>query len=135
LASILSPEVQLGTLVKRFTSPDELHSPNTAKVLLNKEGEAIYFSRAAIPFLRGKEPQEWLKHHTYYKHIGIYADRHDVVAEVTKLPPSSLEVAESLEQLRWLENGYAIKVTETDIETIGVDTPEDLTKAIAALNK
>lgn len=91
--------------------------------------EALYFSRSIIPFTRGKDKLEWLNGHTYYKHIGLYAYRADVLKEITALPQSSLELAESLEQLRWLENGYKIKVGISEIETIGIDTPEDLQRA------
>ena len=90
---------------------------------------ALYFSRSVIPYLRGVEQSEWLKHHTYYKHIGLYAYRRAVLDEITALPQSTLELAESLEQLRWLENGYTIKVGLTDVETIGIDTPDDLKRA------
>jgi len=96
LAGILNSQVQLGTLVKKFQDTAQLHSPNTAKVILNNHRQAVYFSRAPIPYLRNHPPEQWLQHHTYYKHIGIYAYRADVLAAVTKLPPSPLEVAESL---------------------------------------
>ena len=129
LASILNQQVQLGTLVKKFTDHNQLLSANTAKVILNSKQQAIYFSRAPIPYLRNHPQDQWLQHHTYYKHIGIYAYRTDVLAAVTKLPPSALEEAEALEQLRWIENGYTIHVGLTDIETIGIDTPEDLEAA------
>ena len=95
----------------------------------------MYFSCSVIPYVRGKVFTEWLPNHTYYKHIGMYAYRADVLAEITRLPQSPLELAESLEQLRWLENGYKIKVGITDIETIGIDTPEDLDRAVEALRK
>ena len=91
--------------------------------------EALYFSRSIIPFFRGKEKNEWLKGHTYYKHIGLYAYRSDVLRQITALPQGTLEKVESLEQLRWLENGYRIKVGISDVETIGIDTPEDLQRA------
>ena len=94
---------------------------------------ALYFSRSVIPFQRNAEKEGWLKGHTYYKHIGLYAYRTDVLKEITALPQSSLELAESLEQLRWLENGYKIKVGITEQETIGIDTPEDMEKALAFL--
>ena len=90
---------------------------------------ALYFSRSVIPYLRGVERSEWLKRHTFYKHIGIYGFRTEVLKAVTSLPQSTLEVAESLEQLRWLENGYKIGVGISDVETIGIDTPEDLARA------
>lgn len=123
---------QLATLVKPFTEKDgteALFNPNSPKVLLNKNSEAIYFSRNVIPYLRGKNPDEWIRLHTYYKHIGLYAYRSDVLREITKLPQSTLELAESLEQLRWIENGYRIKVGITNVETIGIDTPDDLKAA------
>ena len=89
----------------------------------------MYFSRSVIPYLRGVEKSEWLQNHTYYKHIGLYAYRTEILKEITSLPQSSLELAESLEQLRWLENGYTIKVGVSEVETIGIDTPQDLTRA------
>jgi len=121
-----SSEVQLATLVKRVKDVQELHNPNTPKVIVTKLNEAAYFSRSAIPHIRSEEPQNWLEFYPYFKHIGIYGYRADVLNEITKLPISSLEKAEALEQLRWIENGYRIKVAETDLETFAVDTPEDL---------
>jgi 3-deoxy-manno-octulosonate cytidylyltransferase (CMP-KDO synthetase) len=99
-------------------------------VILNVHQEAIYFSRSVVPYIRGKQHTEWLKSFVYYKHIGIYAYRSTVLGEITQLPQSALELAESLEQLRWIENGYLIKAGITDEETIGIDTPEDLEKAV-----
>ena len=90
---------------------------------------ALYFSRSVIPYLRGVPQEDWLSRHTFYKHIGLYAYRSDTLLEITRLPQSSLELAESLEQLRWLQNGYVIKVGVSDVETIGIDTPEDLARA------
>jgi 3-deoxy-manno-octulosonate cytidylyltransferase (CMP-KDO synthetase) len=122
----------IATLVKPFASTDgweTLSNPNSPKVIMNDNMEAVYFSRSVIPYLRGVSTDEWLKNHTYFKHIGLYAYRSSVLAEITRLPQSPLELAESLEQLRWLENGYKIKVGITNIETIGIDTPEDLQKA------
>jgi 3-deoxy-manno-octulosonate cytidylyltransferase (CMP-KDO synthetase) len=103
--------------------------------VLDKQSRAIYFSRSVIPYLRGVEREEWLKKHTYYKHIGMYAFRADVLRQVTSLEQSPLELAESLEQLRWLENGYKIGVGISDVETVGIDTPEDLQKAEEFLKK
>lgn len=123
-----SADVQIATLVKKITTDEELFNVNIPKVLLNKNKEAILFSRQTIPHIRGKEMQEWLKNYTFYKHIGIYAYRTKVLAEITALKQSPLELAESLEQLRWLENGYKIKVEITDFESVAVDTPEDLKK-------
>ncbi len=128
---------RIATLVKPFRMDDDfektLSNPNSPKVVVNKLGEAMYFSRSVIPYMRGKDCSEWLRNHTYYKHIGLYAYRADTLKEITSLPRSPLEIAESLEQLRWIENGYKIKVGITQRETIGIDTPEDLTKALEAL--
>lgn len=130
--------VDIATLVKPFT-PDSgfaaLENANSPKVVVNSHMEALYFSRSIIPYMRGKKHDEWLAGHTYYKHIGLYAYRSAVLAEITSLPQSSLEKAESLEQLRWLENGYKIKVGTTDVETIGIDTPDDLARAEEYLSK
>ncbi len=120
--------VDIATLVKKINSQEELFNVNTPKVVLNKNNEAIYFSRQTIPHIRGKETSEWLKVHTFYKHIGIYAYRTSILKELTSLSPSLLENAEALEQLRWIENGYKIKVKTTDFESIAIDTPEDLKK-------
>lgn len=132
------PYTQIVTLAKAFRSDDDfetaLFNPNSPKVVLNKHNEALYFSRSVIPYIRGKKHTEWLPNHTYYKHIGLYAYRADTLGEITRLPQSPLELAESLEQLRWLENGYKIKVGITDMETIGIDTPEDLAKALELLD-
>lgn len=126
------PATQIATLVKPFT-PDSgleaLENPNSPKVVLDKNRNALYFSRSVIPYLRGVEKNEWLSRHTYYKHIGLYAYRTEVLKEITALPQSPLELAESLEQLRWLENGYVIKAGITEVETIGIDTPQDLQRA------
>ncbi|MGN0092698.1 MAG: 3-deoxy-manno-octulosonate cytidylyltransferase [Alistipes sp.] len=122
----------IATLVKPFSAEDglaALENPNSPKVVLDKEGRAIYFSRSVIPYLRGVDKSEWLSRHTFYKHIGIYAFRTDILRQVTSLPQSTLEKAESLEQLRWIENGYRIGVGISDIETIGIDTPDDLARA------
>jgi 3-deoxy-manno-octulosonate cytidylyltransferase (CMP-KDO synthetase) len=98
------------------------------KVVRSKDNQAIYFSRAVIPYLRNREATTWAENYQYLKHIGIYAYRTEVLKEITKLEPSSLELAESLEQLRWLENGYFISVELTEFDSISVDTPEDLEK-------
>jgi len=129
LAAILSPDVELATLIKKIEDEETLFNANTPKVLINTKGEAIYFSRQTIPYLRQfPDKKDWLQHHTFYKHIGMYAYRPDILAKITTLQPSSLELAESLEQLRWLENGYAIQTAVTTIETVGIDTPEDLAR-------
>jgi len=125
-----SRDTQLATLVKKIGSEQELFNPNSPKVIINKNSEAIYFSRLPLPYIRGQEQENWLQHFTFFKHIGIYGYRVDILHQVTKLPVSSLEKAESLEQLRWIENGYKIKVAETDLETYAIDTPEDLVNLV-----
>lgn len=125
-------ETQIATLVKPFTAADgwaALGNANSPKVVLNNRMQALYFSRSVIPYQRNADKEEWLEGHTYYKHIGLYAYRSEVLEEITALPQSPLEKAESLEQLRWLQNGYTIKVGITDMETIGIDTPADLEAA------
>lgn len=126
---------QIATLGKRFGNDiDAIKNPNSPKIVVDNNGFAMYFSRSVIPFVRGKDEETWGTEYPFLKHIGLYAYRRNVLREVTSLPQSSLEIAESLEQLRWLQNGYKIKVGETDIETIGIDTPEDLAKAESKLN-
>ena len=124
---------QIATLIKKVQTVDELLNVNSPKVVINKLSEAVYFSRSPLPHIRGQEQQNWLNYFTYFKHIGIYGYRADVLQQITKLPVSSLEKAESLEQLRWIENGYRIKVAETELETFAVDTPGDLEKLIGHL--
>ena len=129
------PSTQIGTLGKPFESIEAVENPNSPKIVTDIKGFALYFSRSVIPYIRGKEHQEWLGAYPFMKHLGVYAYRKEVLAEVTKLPQSSLEKAESLEQLRWLQNGYRIRVGLTDVETVGIDTPEDLQRAEAFLNQ
>ncbi|MBQ8712063.1 MAG: 3-deoxy-manno-octulosonate cytidylyltransferase [Prevotella sp.] len=123
------PQVQIGTLGKPFETMEAVDNPNSPKIVTDLQGYALYFSRSVIPYVRGKEHAEWLGNFPYLKHLGIYAYRREVLDEITKLPQSPLEKAESLEQLRWLQNGYRIKVGLTQVETIGIDTPEDLQRA------
>ena len=122
-------QTQIGTLGKRFATMKEVLNPNSPKIVRDKNGFALYFSRSVIPFVRGKEQDEWFDNYPFLKHLGIYAYRRHILREVTQLPQSPLEKAESLEQLRWLENGYRIRVGTTDIETVGIDTPDDLKRA------
>lgn len=133
------PATEIATLVKPFDPNGDFEStlfnPNSPKVVFNKRMEALYFSRSIIPYIRGEQYTEWLKTHTFYKHIGLYAYRAETLREITALPQSELEKAESLEQLRWLENGYRIKVGITHQETIGIDTPEDMARAIEFMEK
>ena len=122
----------IATLVKPFTPEDgieALENPNSPKVVISRDMKAIYFSRSVIPYIREVERSEWLTKHTFYKHIGMYAFRAKTLGEVTALAQSSLELGEKLEQLRWLESGYRIGVGITNIETIGIDTPDDLRRA------
>lgn len=126
------PSTQIATLVKPFTIQDgleALENPNSPKVVVDAKMHALYFSRSVIPYLRGIDKQEWLQCHTFYKHIGLYGYRSSVLREITSLSQGKLEKMESLEQLRWLENGYTIKVGITQEETIGIDTPADLERA------
>lgn len=123
------PTTQIATLGKPFTTMDAVDNPNSPKIVTDVRGFALYFSRSVIPFVRGEEHATWLDHFPYLKHLGIYAYRRDVLREVTQLPQSPLEKAESLEQLRWLQNGYRIRVGLTDVETVGIDTPADLERA------
>jgi len=129
------PSTQIGTLGKPFETIEAVRNPNSPKIVVDHRGFALYFSRSVIPFVRGVEADDWLPHYPFLKHLGVYAYRRDVLAEVTRLPQSPLEKAESLEQLRWLENGYRIRVGLTHVETVGIDTPEDLMRAEAFLSK
>lgn len=134
LINALNKDVQLASLAKKIDEPEKLGDPNAVKVIIDKNSEAIYFSRNPIPYNRDeKELNNWLKKHDYFKHIGVYAYRTDILKEVTRLERSPLEIAESLEQLRWLENGYRIKMAITDKESPNVDSPEDLKKILSQL--
>ncbi|RYF95432.1 MAG: 3-deoxy-manno-octulosonate cytidylyltransferase [Chitinophagaceae bacterium] len=123
---LLKSGTQIATLIKKIQDPSQLFDPNTPKVVIRTNGEALYFSRTPIPYQRNYLAEEWLAHHTYYRHIGIYGYATNVLAELTKLPVSLLETTEQLEQLRWLEHGYRIQTAITELETVAVDTPEDL---------
>jgi len=121
-------KVELATLIKPIQSQESIYNPNSPKVVIDVNGRAMYFSRSPIPFIRNGEPGVWAEKHQFYKHIGIYGYRTEALKAITKLPPSSLEIAESLEQLRWIENGFYIQTKVTDLETVAIDTPEDLLK-------
>ena len=123
------PTTPIATLGTPFESMEAVQNPNSPKIVVDNMGFAMYFSRSVIPYVRGKEMSSWLTHYPFLKHLGIYAYRKDVLRQVTQLPQSSLEIAESLEQLRWLQNGFKIKVGTTDVETVGIDTPQDLERA------
>lgn len=122
--------VQISTLVRKIDEPRELQQASIVKVVRKTNGEALYFSRSPIPFIREDSGKPWTQKFEYMKHIGIYAYTVPVLKELVKLPPSSLEIAESLEQLRWLENGYSIHVEVTEKESVAIDTPEDLQKIL-----
>jgi 3-deoxy-manno-octulosonate cytidylyltransferase (CMP-KDO synthetase) len=129
------PQTQIATLVKPVRDTQELFDPNKPKVVLNNKEEAILFSRSVIPYVRGIDSKDWLHHHNFYIHIGLYAFRKEVLYALTKLEPSPLETAESLEQLRWIENGFRIKAVFTNQESYGIDTPEDLSNALEMLKR
>lgn len=125
-------DTDIATLARRFEPAqgfEALFDPNLVKVVIGEDGRALYFSRSIIPYVRNEKWEQWLAATTYHTHVGIYAYRADVLDRVAQLPQSTLELAESLEQLRWLENGYTIRVATTDSPTIGIDTPEDLAAA------
>ncbi len=126
------PQTEIATLVKPFgtdAAVESIENPNSPKVVVDANGYALYFSRSVIPYLRGIDKAQWPQHHNYLKHIGLYAYRADVLKRITSMPMGELETCESLEQLRWLQAGFRIKVGTTDVETIGIDTPEDLQRA------
>jgi 3-deoxy-manno-octulosonate cytidylyltransferase (CMP-KDO synthetase) len=127
------PETELATLVKEIKHKEELFNINTPKVILNIKGEAIYFSRQVIPNLKNIDPDDYLNHHTFYKHIGIYGYKTSTLKLIAQLPLSTLEKAEMLEQLRWIENGFKIKVAITNHESLAIDTPEDVNKILEIL--
>jgi 3-deoxy-manno-octulosonate cytidylyltransferase (CMP-KDO synthetase) len=124
-----NPAIHIATVVKALDQPADLFNPNCVKAVTSRTGRAIYFSRSPIPCIRGYEQQEWLRRHTFYRHLGLYAYRADALATLTRLSRSSLELAESLEQNRWLENDFTIQVIQTDREAIAIDTPDDLLRA------
>ncbi|MFT4033543.1 MAG: 3-deoxy-manno-octulosonate cytidylyltransferase [Siphonobacter sp.] len=133
LASVLTGEVELATQMIRVHSAELLHSLGEAKIVLDTAGNVLLFSRQAIPYLKNIPPDQWHLHHPYYRHIGMYAYRVDVLEKITQLAPSPLEKAESLEQLRWLEAGYRIKMVETTYDSPCIDTPEDLKRVLGSL--
>lgn len=130
LASVINRKTEIATLIKNIDHLEDLQNPNVIKALKADSGLALYFSRSPIPHMRNIPTEDWMKSHQHYKHIGIYAYRVDILAKLVTLSPTPLELAESLEQLRWIENGYRIRTAITPIETIGIDTPEDVEKAL-----
>lgn len=134
LCNSLNETTELATLIQKIATLEQLNSPGEAKVVINHSHEAIYFSRSPIPFVQKAEQKDWLSKTTFYRHVGLYAYRSDILEKITLLSPSLLEKAESLEQLRWIENGFKIKTVETEMEeSICIDTPEDLRKALEIL--
>lgn len=133
LTGLLDGNTEIATLVKVIDNEDQLFNPNVVKAVVSTKNEALYFSRSTIPHLRNIPEKDWLQSHSFYKHIGMYAYRADILKQLTSLPVSTLEKVESLEQLRWLENGFKIKVAQTETETIGIDSPDDLKKAMVYL--
>ena len=134
LCSSITEKTELVTLIQKIATLEQLNSPGEAKVVVNHLNEAIYFSRAPIPFVQKADQKNWLNKTTFYRHVGLYAYRSDILEKITRLSPSLLEKAESLEQLRWIENGFKIKTVETEMgESICIDTPEDLKKALLIL--
>jgi 3-deoxy-manno-octulosonate cytidylyltransferase (CMP-KDO synthetase) len=129
LTLVENPQTEIGTLARRIKNLAELISQNTAKIVMNDQNEALYFSRSPVPFMRGVLMEDWLMNAAYWKHIGLYAFRPDTLKKIVKLKPGKLEMIESLEQLRWLENGYKILVNEVNQNISGVDTPADLEAA------
>ncbi|MBL4559572.1 MAG: 3-deoxy-manno-octulosonate cytidylyltransferase [Bacteroidales bacterium] len=121
-----NPSTEIATLIKAITNSKEIFDPNKVKVVTAKDKRALYFSRSPIPYVRSKDQEKWLTQNSFYKHIGMYAYRFDALMKITELEQSDLELSESLEQLRWLENGYWIQTEITEHESIGIDTPEDL---------
>jgi len=121
--------VELATLVRKVESGEDIFNPNQPKVILDSKGDAIYFSRAAIPYIRDSEKNDWSKIHVFYKHIGLYAYMSETLKKITLLSRSPLEISESLEQNRWIENGYRIRTAVTTWESISIDTPDDVEKA------
>lgn len=128
VAKLLSDGAEIATLVKRLDSFKDFLSPNIVKVVLNHKKEALYFSRSPIPFIRDEHTHDYFAQHVFYKHIGIYGYKSEILKQLVQLPVTLLEESEKLEQLRWLEHGYAIKTTETIHESIAIDVPSDLMK-------
>lgn len=136
LCKSLDSSTELATLIQKIITLEQLLSPGEAKVVLNHKKEAMFFSRSPIPFVQKIDQKDWLDHAQFYRHVGLYTYRSDILKKITQLPVSPLEKAESLEQLRWIENGFKIKTVETDAEEgLCIDTPEDLEKAIVLMRK
>jgi 3-deoxy-manno-octulosonate cytidylyltransferase (CMP-KDO synthetase) len=133
LAAVCDGKAELVTQMIKVNSEESLFDPGEVKIVLNQKQEAIYFSRMVIPFLKGVDQSQWHLNHAYYRHVGMYAYRTDILEAITRLSPSPLELAESLEQLRWLEHGYKIRLVQTEYESHCIDTPQDLEKVLKTL--
>lgn len=133
LKSCFSSDADIATLIKRIETSEELFNPNRPKVVTDNRKNALYFSRSTVPYIRGSENEDWLSKQTFWAHIGMYAYKTDILQKISKLEQGELEMAESLEQLRWLENGFKIKTAVTEHQSMGIDTPEDLTEALQLL--
>jgi len=134
LKSCFETDADIATLIKKIETTEELFNPNRPKVVTDNQQNALYFSRSTIPYIRGTENENWLSRYTFWAHIGMYAYKKDVLQKISMLKNGKLELAESLEQLRWLENGFKIKTAVTEHQSIGIDTPEDLAQALQLLN-
>lgn len=134
LAEVCQGETEIATQMIHCNSHEVLFDTGEVKITLNTNQEALYFSRSVIPFIKNKDEKEWHLHHHYYRHVGMYAYRKDILQKICALPPSSLEIAESLEQLRWLENGFRIKCAETNFDSHCIDSPEDIEKVMRLMN-
>lgn len=134
LAAVCDGQTEIATQMIRCQDHNVLFDKGEVKIVLNTRNEALYFSRSVIPHIKGKDEKEWHKLHAYYRHVGMYAYRSDILREVCSLKPSALELAESLEQLRWLEHGYRIRCIETSFDSHCVDTPEDIEKVLKLMN-
>jgi 3-deoxy-manno-octulosonate cytidylyltransferase (CMP-KDO synthetase) len=135
LTSCFDENTEIATLIKKIETTEELFNPNRPKVVTDKNKNALYFSRSPIPFVRGEKEFNWLLATNFWSHIGMYAYKKEILQEITKLQPGKLEGAEALEQLRWMENGYKIKTSVTEFQSIGIDTPDDLQAAENMINK
>jgi len=133
LKSFFESDADIATLIKKIESTEELFNPNRPKVVTDNQQNALYFSRSTIPYLRGTDSENWISKHNFWAHIGMYAYKTDVLQKISKLKHGELELAESLEQLRWLENGFKIKTAVTEHQSVGIDTPEDLVQALQLL--
>ena len=134
LKSCFTTDADIATLIKKIETTEELFNPNRPKVVTDNQQNALYFSRSTIPYVRGTENENWLSKHTFWAHIGMYAYKTNVLQQIAMLKHGKLELSESLEQLRWLENGFKIKTAVTEHQSIGIDTPEDLAHAMQLLN-